>query len=126
MHTAFIGLGNIGTPMAHRLAAAFPQTMVHDAVPAAMAGFEGVAVLASSPAVVGETADLVGVCVRDDADVRAVVDGEQGLLRTMRTGIIAIHSTVRPSTVVDLAARAADHGVSVIDVAVSGGADGAA
>lgn len=126
MRTAFIGLGNIGAPMAHRLAAAAPQTIVHDAVSAAMTGFEGVATLASSPAAVGEMAGLVGVCVRDDADIRAVVDGEQGLLRTMRTGIIAVHSTVRPSTVVDLAARAADHGVSVIDVAVSGGADGAA
>ncbi len=126
MRTAFIGLGNIGAPMAHRLCAVSSNTMVYDAVPAAMAGFGGSAKLAADPAEIGALADLVGVCVRDDDDVRAVVDGPRGLLRTMRGGVIAIHSTVRPSTVVALADCAADQGVSLIDAAVSGGADGAA
>lgn len=126
LRTAFVGLGNIGAPMAHRLAAASPQTMIYDAVPAAMTQFDGTAVAADSLAEIGASADLVGVCVRDDADVHAVIAGADGLLGTMRGGVIAIHSTVRPSTVVDLADRAADHGVALIDAAVSGGADGAA
>ena len=126
MRTAFIGLGNIGAPMARRLAASIPDTVVYDAVPAATAAFDGIAKVAQNPAAIGSVAEIVGICVRDDADVHAVVAGAEGLLSTMRGGIIAIHSTVRPSTVVDLADRAADQGVAVIDAAVSGGADGAA
>lgn len=112
--------------MARRLAAHIPDTTVYDAVPAATEAFDGVARVAQNPADIGSRADIVGVCVRDDADVHAVVAGAQGLLSTMRGGIIAVHSTVRPSTVVDLADRAADQGVALIDAAVSGGADGAA
>jgi 3-hydroxyisobutyrate dehydrogenase-like beta-hydroxyacid dehydrogenase len=122
----FIGLGNIGAPMARRLVTAFPGACVHDAVPTALAAFDGQAALARSPADLGRMVRSVAVCVRDDADVVAVVDGDEGLLRTMRGGVIAIHSTVRPSTVVALAARAAEQGVALIDAAVTGGADGAA
>ena len=126
MRVGFIGLGNIGAPMARRLVSVFAGASVYDAVPAAMAAFEGEVGSASSPAVLGETAECVAICVRDDGDVRAVVDGEDGLLRTMRGGVIAIHSTVRPATVAELALRGADAGVAVIDAAVSGGPDGAA
>lgn len=126
LQVGFIGLGNIGAPMARRLASAFAGTLVHDAVTAAMTAFEGEAASTKSPAEMGEKAEFVGVCVRDDADVLSVVDGDEGLLRTMKGGVIAIHSTVRPSTVRQLAEAGAKQGVAVIDAAVSGGADGAA
>lgn len=126
MRVGFIGLGNIGAPMARRMVSAFgADASVFDAMPAALSGFEKEAALAASPAAMGGNVEIVGVCVRDDADVHAVVDGESGLLRTMRDGVIAIHSTVRPSTVRDLAQIAAKQGVALIDAAVSGGPDGA-
>ena len=125
MRTGYIGLGNIGAPMAHRLAEA-SDCLVHDAVEAAGAPFEGEATWCATPSKIGETAGYVGICVRDDDDVRTVVDGPEGLLTTMRSGVIAIHSTVEPATVIALASRAQEVGVALIDAAVTGGADGAA
>ncbi|MET0375701.1 MAG: NAD(P)-dependent oxidoreductase [Rhizorhabdus sp.] len=125
MRTGYIGLGNIGAPMAHRLAMA-GDCLVHDALEAAAASFADSARWCATPRLMGETADYVGICVRDDADVRAVVDGPDGLLQTMRSGVIAVHSTVEPATVIALASRAAALGVTLIDAAVTGGADAAA
>ena len=124
MRAGFIGLGNIGKPMAQRLAVRPGSVRVHDAVSDAMDLPNATAV--PSPADVGAGADLVGICVRDDDDVRNVVDGPDGLLRTMRGGGIAVHSTVRPSTIRELAERAAEQDVALIDAAVTGGPDGAA
>ena len=70
----------------------------------------------------GAASDVVGVCVLADDDVRSVVLGESGLLAGMEPGsILAIHSTVRPSTVLELAAPAAEQGVRLLDAPVSGG-----
>jgi 2-hydroxy-3-oxopropionate reductase len=61
--------------------------------------------------------------VRDDAEVEDVLFG---LLGAARPGtIVAIHSTIRPRTVVRLAETAAARGVHVLDVPVTGGAQGA-
>ncbi|SFR90016.1 NAD(P)-dependent oxidoreductase [Sphingomonas jatrophae] len=125
MRTGYVGLGNIGAPMAHRLADA-TDCLVHDVSPAAAAAFSSKAQWSASPAEMGKAATFVAVCVRDDGDVRRVVDGADGLLRTMRSGLIVIHSTVAPATVVDLAGQAAACGVTLLDAAVTGGPDGAA
>ncbi|WP_380877205.1 6-phosphogluconate dehydrogenase [Sphingomonas sp. DBB INV C78] len=118
----YIGLGNIGLPMAEWLLAPGLDLTVYDVADAAVAPFRGRAGIAPSLADVGRAADLIGVCVRDDADVQEVVTA---LLETMTSGLIAIHSTVRPATIVELAKVAADKGVAVIDAAVTGGAEGA-
>ena len=71
----------------------------------ALAPFEGTAARsAASIAELGARAEHVGVCVVDDAGIRQVC-GE--LIPAMRPGSrIAIHSTVHPDTVVELAAQA--------------------
>jgi 3-hydroxyisobutyrate dehydrogenase len=72
----------------------------------------------------GARADHVGVCVVDDAGVRQVC-GE--LIPAMRPGSrIAIHSTVHPDTVIEVAKQAAARGIAVIDAPVSGGGPAAA
>ena len=61
--------------------------------------------------------------VLDDEQVRAVV---ADLLSTARTGtVIAVHSTIHAETAEELAATAADQGVDLLDVPVSGGFMGA-
>jgi 3-hydroxyisobutyrate dehydrogenase-like beta-hydroxyacid dehydrogenase len=69
----------------------------------------------------------VGICVFSDADVQDVLLGPHGVLAGMSAGgVVAIHSTVLPSTCTDLAKRAAERGVAVVDAPVSGGGTAAA
>lgn len=121
----FVGLGNIGGPMARRLADWPGGLWVHDVVPDAAAPFVALgAHTADSVGELAEHADVVSVMVRDDDQVRDVV-GQ--LLDTSRPGrTVLIHSTIHPDTARDLAASAADRDVAVLDAPVSGGAMGAA
>lgn len=121
----FVGLGQIGAPMATRLLAWPGGLVVCDLRPEATAPLaEQGAVVADGIAAVGAACDVVEVMVLDDAQVRSVV-GE--LLTTARPGtVIAVHSTIRAETAEELAAVAAERDVAVLDVPVSGGFMGAA
>ena len=120
----FIGLGQIGGPMARRLVDWPGGLFVCDALPAATEPFAAAgATVVDSAAGVGRSAQLVSVMVRDDEQVREVVGA---LLEVVRPGaVVAIHSTIRADTAEDLAAEAGRHGVAVVDAPVSGGAMGA-
>ncbi len=116
IRTGFIGLGQIGTPMAKHLNA----PVVYDVRRDATNGFPHVA---SSVAEVAEQSDVVSVMVRDDAQVREVV-GE--LFTAARSGtVVAIHSTISARTATDLAEEGSNQGIDVVDAPVSGGAIGA-
>ena len=120
----FVGLGQIGAPMAGRLVGWPGGLHVFDVRPEAMAALvEQGAVGAASVAELGRTCDVVSVMVLDDAQVRAVVGD---LLTTARPGtVIAVHSTIRAETAEELAATGSRHRVDVLDVPVSGGFVGA-
>ena len=123
----FIGLGNMGAPIARRLVQAGMDPIVFDQSESALQKLaeEGVRTAASCAGVAAE-ADLVGVCVRDDADVEEAVLGADGVVRAATEGtLVALHSTILPSTVHTVAAAAAERGVGVVDATVSGGAMGA-
>jgi 3-hydroxyisobutyrate dehydrogenase-like beta-hydroxyacid dehydrogenase len=120
----FIGLGNIGKPMAQRLVAAEGiELSVFDLVPEAVAELEALGARAAGS--VGELAartDIICVMVRDDDQVRAVL---AEVLAVDGAKVVVVHSTVAPKTPGELAAQAAGHGVQVLDAPVSGGAMGA-
>jgi 3-hydroxyisobutyrate dehydrogenase-like beta-hydroxyacid dehydrogenase len=120
----FIGLGQIGGPMAGRLVEWPGGLVVFDVVAEAMGPLvEQGATAAADVAGVGAAAQIVQVMVRDDAQVRTVVDE---LLTTMSAGdVIAVHSTIRPETAEELAVLTAPSGVHLLDVPVSGGFVGA-
>src|SRR4029079_19179880 len=70
----------------------------------------------------GASCDLVAVCVTTDDDVRAVVLGPDGLLAAMAPGSsLAVHSTIHPDLVREVAAAGEARGVAVVDAPVSGG-----
>ncbi len=120
----FVGLGQIGAPMAARLAGWPGGLHVLDLRAEAMAPLvEQGAVVAESVAALGPACDLVSVMVLDDDQVRGVL---ADLVPAARPGaIVAVHSTIRPETAEELAATAAEHDVHVLDVPVSGGFMGA-
>lgn len=120
----FIGLGQIGAPMAGRLLDWPGGLHVYDIRPdAATSLVAHGATLAASVAEIGAACDVVSVMVLDDAQVRRVV---AELLTTARPGtIIAVHSTIRAETAEELAPMAAAQGVDLLDVPVSGGFVGA-
>ncbi|MBS1849031.1 MAG: NAD(P)-dependent oxidoreductase [Actinobacteria bacterium] len=124
----FIGLGNIGRPMAQRLVEWPGGLWVFDVVADATASFAvgggGNVHVAGSIDEVAEHARIISVMVRDDAQVRDVV-GRVAAHATAPT-IVAIHSTIGPSTAAELAEQVAHSGVSIVDAPVSGGAMGAA
>ncbi len=80
-----------------------------------------------SPMSLGAACAMVGICVAHDDDVRDVVlrDGEGVLYGMAPGGVIAIHSTVAPETVIDLERAARERGVHLLDAPVSGGHRGA-
>ncbi len=123
----FIGLGNIGKPMAIHLAKSEFHCTVYDINPKACDELAAAgALIAQNPAQVAAAADYIGICVRDDADTFAVMTGENGILSTAKAGaVVAIHSTVKLDTISKLAEKAILQGVIVIDAPITGGAHGA-
>lgn len=120
----YVGLGNIGGPMATRLAAWPGGLTVFDLSDDALVKVtQAGAARSDSVAAVAEAADIVGICVVNDEQVRAVV---ADLLTTAKPGtIITLHSTIGPDTAADLAAVCAERGVQLLDAPISGGAPGA-
>ena len=120
----YVGLGNIGGPMAGRLAKWQGGLTVFDLSPDAVVKVvDQGARAASSLSELAASSDIIGICVRDDAQVRTVVTG---LLESAAPGtILTVHSTIGPETAVDLAAVCAEREVTLLDAPISGGAPGA-
>jgi 3-hydroxyisobutyrate dehydrogenase-like beta-hydroxyacid dehydrogenase len=115
----YIGLGNMGAPMAKRLVDWPGGVTVFDVRTEAMTPLaEAGATLADSLADVA-AADIISVTVLNDEQVRDVV-GE--LAANAKPGtVIAIHSTISPDTAVELAEQLLPQGIHIVDAPVSGG-----
>ncbi|MBO0680109.1 NAD(P)-dependent oxidoreductase [Mycolicibacterium sp. S2-37] len=115
----YIGLGNMGAPMATRLVDWPGGLVVFDVRTDAMTPLvEAGASLADSVTDVA-AADIISVTVLNDEQVRTVV-GE--LAQHAKPGtVIAIHSTISPETAVELAAQLRSSDIHVVDAPVSGG-----
>jgi len=120
----FVGLGNIGKPMALRLASG-GDLVVYDVAPEPVAALLSAgARSAESVAELAGEVDVLCVMVRDDDQVRDVLGDALG---TARPGlVVVVHSTIAPQTPRQLQVTASRHDVLVVDAPVSGGAMGAA
>jgi 3-hydroxyisobutyrate dehydrogenase-like beta-hydroxyacid dehydrogenase len=118
----FIGLGQMGAPMARRLTA--ESLWVYDVSADATPEFAAAgARVARSVRELTENCAHISVMVRDDAQVQAVVTE---LLPVASEGtVVAVHSTIEPDTARQLAPLAQSRGVHLLDAPVSGGAIGA-
>jgi 3-hydroxyisobutyrate dehydrogenase len=125
MRTAFIGLGVMGYPMAGHLARAGHEVAVFNRTPAKaqrwVSEHNGRAAATIAEAVEG--AELVALCVGNDADVRQVV-GEA--LPALAAGAIMVdHTTASAKVAQEMAAAATGRGCAFLDAPVSGGQAGA-
>ncbi|MYH14157.1 MAG: 3-hydroxyisobutyrate dehydrogenase [Gammaproteobacteria bacterium] len=120
----FVGLGNMGGPMAANLAAAGHEVKVFDLVPALIAGVEGGTAQAS--ALDAATDVDVFISMLPAGKHVAGLYLEEGVLARLPKGALAIDcSTIDPETAQRVAAAAADKGIAMLDAPVSGGTAGA-
>lgn len=123
----FIGVGNMGNPMAGNvLKNGFPMT-VFDLNPAAAANLVAAgARKAASAQEVLEQSEIVMTCLPASPDVEALYLGAGGLVERARPGTILIDlSSVLPSTPRKIEPRARERGVHFLEAPVSGGVSGA-
>lgn len=121
---AFLGLGALGSPMAANLVrAGFPLT-VHNRSPGPVAGLvEAGAVAASSAPAAVAAAELICLCLSDDAAVEAVLESVAPHLPG--GSVVVDFSTIAPATSQALAAELAGRRVAYLDAPVTGGTEGA-
>jgi 3-hydroxyisobutyrate dehydrogenase-like beta-hydroxyacid dehydrogenase len=122
MHIGFIGLGSMGAPIARRLARCGYGVTGCDVSAGALDAFDEPGTAREpDPIATAKAADVLGVCVRTDAQLEALCDGDAIFAALGDGGIFIVNSTVAPDLARRLAERAATHGVGLIDVGVSGG-----
>ena len=125
---AFIGLGVMGYPMAGHLSRAGHDVTVYNRTASRcetwLAEYRGRHAATPREAVAG--AEFVCTCVGDDPDVRAVAQGEHGLLAGLPRGAIWIdHTTASAALAREVAAQTLEAGGRMLDAPVSGGQAGA-
>jgi 3-hydroxyisobutyrate dehydrogenase len=125
---AFIGLGNMGAPMARNLIKAGHALTVFDIAKAAVEAAQqaGAAPSASAQACV-RGAEAVISMLPASSHVEALYLGSQGLMQAIEAGTLIIDcSTIAPRSAQAVAEAARARGLDMIDAPVSGGTAGAA
>jgi 3-hydroxyisobutyrate dehydrogenase len=124
----FIGLGNMGSPMALNLLRAGHALTVFD-LSAERVGrlvAEG-AVAAETPQGTAVGAEAIITMLPAGREVRAVYGGAGGLIEAAPPGALLIDcSTIDVATAREMAAAAREAGIAMLDAPVSGGVGGAA
>jgi 3-hydroxyisobutyrate dehydrogenase len=119
----FIGLGTMGGPMATNLAKAGKPPVVFDASAAAVkavAAQPGVTA-AKSPADVAAQVAVLFTCLPNDAIVKAVYTGPDGIASGARPGLVTCDcSTVSPDATLEVASAVAAKGASHMDTPMLG------
>jgi 3-hydroxyisobutyrate dehydrogenase-like beta-hydroxyacid dehydrogenase len=125
----FVGLGVMGRPMASHLAAAGHALMLYDVAPGLAEGLADTlagARAARTPAELAAQSDVVITMVPNGAVVRALVDGDDGLLHGFRRGALLLDTSSSEPWLTEATGRVlAEAGVAMVDAPVSGAQWGA-
>lgn len=123
----FIGVGNMGNPMAGNvLKAGFPMTVFDKHAPAMENLVQAGAHRAASAREVVERSEIVLTCLPASPDVEAAYLDPGGLVECAKRGTVLVDlSSVLPSTPRKIEPRAKERGVSFLEAPVSGGVSGA-
>jgi 3-hydroxyisobutyrate dehydrogenase len=128
MKIGFVGLGNMGGPMALNLIKAGHALTVFDLSAASLARLvEMGAATAESPTAIAQSdVELIITMLPAAAQVKSVYLGVEGILAHVRPGVFLIDcSTIDPRTAREVAKQAFEHGNPMLDAPVSGGTGGA-
>jgi len=126
MDIGFIGLGNMGAPMARRLIEAGHRLVVYDTRNDAVAPFVALgAQLASSPADVADRVETVLASLPEPPVVAKVATGEGGVIEGKRVKRFVDLSTTGAQVAAEIAAALAKKNIAQVDSPVSGGVAGA-
>jgi len=123
MKTGFIGLGIMGKPMAGNLLRAGYQLVVCNRSQGAVqelvaAGAEA----ASSPREVGARCGVIVTMLPNSPHVKEVVLGPNGILEGAKPGTVIVDmSSISPLAAREIAGKAAEKGIEMLDAPVSGG-----
>lgn len=125
---AFIGLGVMGYPMAGHLAKAGLNVRVWNRTSAKAeqwaSEYGGTSCTSIAEAVKG--ADIVLTCVGADIDLKAVYEGDEGILANASEGAVLVdHTTASAGIAEYLAEAASKNNMGFVDAPVSGGQQGA-
>lgn len=121
----FVGLGNMGGPMATRLAASGYEVTAFDRNPDALATAVAGGVVKADSAVGCAKADILCTSLPRPDHVQAVMAGPDGALAAMKPGSIWVDLTTNRKELVAELAASAPEGVTVVDSPVTGAVDGA-
>ena len=127
MRVGFIGVGNIGQPMAGQILKAGFDLTVHDLNEQAAAPLlDDGAEWAASPREVAERSDILCTCLPGPPEMEAVVLGANGIIAGAKAGLLYVdHTTNSPTLVRKVDGLLSERGVDMLDAPVSGGMEGA-
>jgi 2-hydroxy-3-oxopropionate reductase len=128
MRAAFIGLGVMGYPMAGYLAKNGHEVTVYNRTESKASSWcdEFGGRPAATPGAAAVDADIVFSCVGDDADVRDVMLGDDGVMAAVSSGAIVVDHTTASATIArELEAIGDSSSVGFLDAPISGGQVGA-
>jgi len=128
MNVSFIGLGVMGFHMAGYLSKAGHNVCVYnrsqDKVTKWLEKFQGTSANSAQQAV--KNADFVMTCVKDDASLRELLLGADGVIAHMKQGSMLIdHTTASAIIARELAAVCGENKISFLDAPITGGEAGA-
>jgi len=121
MSVGFIGLGNIGKPMAMHWAKGKQPLVVFDVVAQATADLVAAgAKAAASVADLARQSEIIGICVRDDKDVEQLLSGVSGILENAQPNtVVLVHSTVKQESILEWHERGRTKSVHILDASVT-------
>ena len=125
MRVGYVGIGNMGGPMAANLARAGNEVIIGDLNQAAVDAFTGeheTARPANGLAAVGQDAEAVFTCLPNGKIVAEAVLGEGGIAEGMAEGSVLVDmSSSAPMGTIALGEALAERGIRMVDAPVSGG-----
>jgi len=128
MRLGFIGVGNMGKPMATNLLKANHQLAIYDINPKPLEELAKLgAVAKDKPSEIPPSTEMIFLSLPSHIVSEEVMLGVDGVVSTLQKGQIVVDMTTSlPSVSRKIAEKVKDKGADFLDASVSGGPDGAA